>query len=88
MITYSKEWWGIASVFQLYGSALPRAAPIALAAAALSALLRAFLGDVIQENILHPYPFQAFSFVVGFLLVFRCALCREGTRYLPPTCES
>ena len=71
MITYTKAWWGIGSLAQMYGSALPRTAPISLVAAAFAALLHRYLGNRIEDELTNSYPFQAFAFVVGFLLVFR-----------------
>jgi hypothetical protein len=73
MITYTKEWWGIGALTQMYGSALPRTAPIAAASTGLAAIVHFFWHDHISDEFKNPYPFQAFAFVVGFLLVFRCA---------------
>mmetsp|Transcript_36932 Transcript_36932/g.66120 ORF Transcript_36932/g.66120 Transcript_36932/m.66120 type:complete len:208 (-) Transcript_36932:498-1121(-) len=74
MIIYSKAFWGIPALLgRWYGSAFPRVIPFALASCAWSALL--FLlkpHHHIPEIWEHPYPFQAFAYIVGFALIFRC----------------
>jgi hypothetical protein len=81
MIRYSKSYWSIRTLFSRtswYGSALPRALPFALASAAITAVAHAFLDDAMKEQWRHPYPYQAFAFVVGFMLVFRCVSVQRG----------
>jgi predicted membrane chloride channel (bestrophin family) len=72
MIGYSKQWWGVGEVFVMYGSALPRSAPVALLSAGIAALARGLVGESIKRHFKDNYPFQAFAIVLGFLLVFRC----------------
>lgn len=39
MITYTKRGWGLGLLFRVYGSAIPRSCPMALASAALAVWL-------------------------------------------------
>lgn len=80
MIRYPKVYWGLGTLTYWYGSAIPRALPFSLAAGLLAALLEEFTslgkhgGDAPDGKrvFLHPYPFQAFAFIAGFMIVFRC----------------
>eukprot|EP01023_Acetabularia_acetabulum_P020213 TRINITY_DN20429_c0_g2_i1.p1 TRINITY_DN20429_c0_g2~~TRINITY_DN20429_c0_g2_i1.p1 ORF type:complete len:458 (+),score=86.68 TRINITY_DN20429_c0_g2_i1:226-1599(+) len=86
MIIYHKRFWGLQLLTRLYGSAFPRALPFALLSTAITLLLK-LLADPIDDGhknhrfegddqwLLelwnHPYPYQAFAFVVGFIIIFR-----------------
>lgn len=74
MIRYNKSWWSFRLYFRLYGSAFPRALPFSLSAATIAGILRGFFPDFMDSQFLHPYPFQAFAYICGFIVVFRCAL--------------
>ena len=72
MSTYTQELAGLHLVLRLYGSAVPRAAPFAALSAGLAALLHFYPGAEYFEALWrHPYPYQLFAFIVGFILVFR-----------------
>jgi hypothetical protein len=71
MIRYSKQYWGLLTLTRWYGSAFPRALPFSIPAATLAALLRVFYTKHLEGAWIHPYPFQTFAFVAGFMLVFR-----------------
>ncbi|KAK9864551.1 hypothetical protein WJX84_008203 [Apatococcus fuscideae] len=71
MITYSKVGWSLHLPFRIYGSALPRATPFAALSAGLTALLFIFRHDQFSNAWRHPYPYQIFGFIVGFIIVFR-----------------
>ena len=73
MIRYSKAWWSVSSLFTWYGSAVPRALPFALVAALVAGLCAGFASERLRGLWGHPYPYQMFAFIVGFLIVFRCA---------------
>jgi hypothetical protein len=60
-------------LFRLYGSALPRACVVGVLAGVLAGVLQATVADEIREKWRHPYPYQAFAFVLGFMLIIRCA---------------
>jgi hypothetical protein len=72
MIVYDKSWWGFSVLARMYGSSFPRALPFSLTASLLAGLLSAFLSDELDKSFTHPYPFQTFAFIVGFMVVFRC----------------
>mmetsp|Transcript_11344 Transcript_11344/g.32206 ORF Transcript_11344/g.32206 Transcript_11344/m.32206 type:complete len:89 (-) Transcript_11344:1766-2032(-) len=72
MIVYSKAWWSIPWLLsRWYGSAFPRVVPFAVFSCMWSIFL--FLGfrDHIEPYWEHPYPFQAFAYIVGFGVIFR-----------------
>ena len=73
MIRYSKSYWGALTLVRWYGSAFPRALPFSLLSAAAAGLLRHFWASQASDLWLHPYPFQTFAFIVGFMIVFRRA---------------
>lgn len=79
MIRYNKSWWSFRLYFRLYGSAFPRALPFSLSAATIAGILRGFFPDFMDRQFLHPYPFQAFAYICGFIVVFRCALAQTDT---------
>lgn len=89
MIRYPKVYWGLLTLTYWYGSAIPRALPFSVAAAIMAACLEEFtsLGaknaetddDDQRKFFLHPYPFQAFAFIVGFMIVFRCGMFERPT---------
>lgn len=82
MIVYDKSWWGDAVLARMYGSAFPRALPYSLGACALAAALSFFFKKELDTQFVAPYPFQTFAFIVGSLVVFRCAsrLCPQHFR--------
>jgi hypothetical protein len=84
MIYYSKKFSGLLVLFRFYGSALPRALPTAAVSAALAAALQLTVADSTREKWHHPYPYQAFAFITGFMLVFRCARPRGRSTVTPP----
>lgn len=71
MIVYSKSWYGLGLLFRILGSAIPRALPFATYGALLAWCLKHFAGDYIESQWKHPFPYQAYAFIVGFLIVFR-----------------
>lgn len=80
MIRYSKKYWGLHVLFRMYGSAFPRALPFSLASAALAGFLAFFFPTSTTWDLFsHPYPFQTFAFIAGFMVVFRCALTTSCT---------
>jgi len=79
MIRYSKRFWGALTLTRWYGSAFPRALPFSLVAAAAAGLLQHFWAERAADIWKHPYPFQTFAFIVGFMIVFRYARA-------PPLC--
>jgi hypothetical protein len=73
MIRYSKSYWGLCTLTRWYGSAFPRALPFSLSSGLLAGLLQGFWGDTLRGQWVHPYPYQSFAFIAGFMIVFRCA---------------
>lgn len=76
MILYSKAWGGVPILFQFRGTAWPYAILPALMSTALGLILGliADFNDLVEEKeefMVHPYPFQLYAFIVGFLIVFR-----------------
>eukprot|EP00210_Caulerpa_lentillifera_P008030 g7667.t1 len=81
MIVYHKRLWGLPLLCRFYGSALPRCLPLALMSGALTLVLELTAGEDANSHAptqseedpwwWHPYPFQTFAFIVGFMLVFR-----------------
>lgn len=70
MIVYKKKLWGVHLIFQLYGSAIPRALPLTILSTALVALLFYVPGiDYWQEAWRHPYVYSALEFIISFILV-------------------
>lgn len=76
---YDKRHWGLPLLFRLYGSALPRCFPFALISGTLTLILELTVGKAANFEDeseartwwKHPYPFQTYAFIVGFMLVFR-----------------
>lgn len=73
MIIYSKQLTGIGLLARLHGSPVWRALPYGLLAAVISIILNSIGGvqEWLEEQVVHPYIFQVFAFVVGFVIVFR-----------------
>ena len=71
MITYSKTAWGLHLLLRLYGSAFPKTLVFASASTVIAAALYITKQAEVNDDWRHPYPFQAFAFIVGFTLVFR-----------------
>jgi predicted membrane chloride channel (bestrophin family) len=74
MLHYSKKAWGLYTLFSWYGSAFPRALPFALVASAIAVFVSVFWKEHFRVLWLHPYPFQIFGLVAGFMILFRCAV--------------
>lgn len=71
MIRYDKGWWGLKTFTKMYGSAFPKALPFSVCSAFLAGVLAYFFGQELDDAFIHPYPFQTFAFVAGFMVVFR-----------------
>ncbi len=71
MITYTKTGWVVGLLFRLYGSAIPRSIPVAAACAAGTLYLHFYWGPYLRDTWRHPFPFQIFGTIVGFIVVFR-----------------
>ena len=73
MIHYAKGYWGLPLFLKLHGSPFPRTLPFAVVSVAITIWLH--LWDSGREEIVrsfaHPYPFQMYGFVIGFLVVLR-----------------
>ena len=73
MIHYPKRYWGLPLAFRWFGSPFPRTIPFAVLSVGLTTLLQ--LADDWKRTIVdafgHPYPFQVYAFVIGFLVVLR-----------------
>jgi predicted membrane chloride channel (bestrophin family) len=73
MIHYSKRFWGLPLIFRVFGSPFPRTIPFAVVSVAISVVLQSV--DSLKRDIVqafgHPYPFQVYAFVIGFLVVLR-----------------
>ena len=74
MITYDKDWWGNRVLFRVYGSAFPRAVPHACLSATIAATLSGLFHTTGWELFNNSYPVQMFFFIVGFMVIFRCAV--------------
>ena len=72
MITYNKIGWGLPLLFRLYGSAFPRSFPPAAISAGITVLFYLTLETSDRSWWRHPYPFQIFAYIVGFIVIFRC----------------
>ena len=70
---------GIAEIFTLYGSVLPRCLGHATFGALLSGLLKAYDADITeyQEYFYHPYTLGIFANVLGFSLVMRLQIAYQ-----------
>lgn len=72
MIIYQKKWLGVFMLTTLDGSPALRALFPALFSCALAVVLNVLnIVSANREIMEHPYPYQVFCFVLGFLLVFR-----------------
>lgn len=73
MIHYSKRYWGLPLVFRAFGSPFPRTIPFAIVSVSISVVLQVV--DSWKQTMVdafgHPYPFQVYAFVIGFLVVLR-----------------
>ncbi|KAL3134602.1 hypothetical protein ABBQ38_006433 [Trebouxia sp. C0009 RCD-2024] len=74
MITYCKTAWGLHLLLRWSGSAFPRTLIFSGASTAIAAALYATKRPEVDADWRHPYPFQAFAFIVGFTVVFRSQL--------------
>ncbi len=71
MIIYSKSYWSVGLLSRMYGSALPRTLPAALLAGLLTLLLLLTGAERVRGWWVHPFPYQVFSSIVAFIIVFR-----------------
>merc|ERR1712166_70656 len=71
MIIYSKHLWGFPLLCRSYGSTLPRAFPFAVFSSVLTWIIEEYAGDETRLWFDHPYPYQMYAWVVGFVLIFR-----------------
>jgi hypothetical protein len=71
MIIYDKSFLGLAVLTRIYGSAFPRVLPVAVFTVLFTTLLGCLEHTTLRAYWIHPFPYQAFSFIVGFILVFR-----------------
>lgn len=75
MIRYQRtEWYGIAYLFVLRGSTLPRCLPFTLCAGVLSVFFSAGAVDAawpIRDFFGHPYAMQVLGLVFGYLSISR-----------------
>jgi predicted membrane chloride channel (bestrophin family) len=73
MIHYPKRYWGLPLLFRAFGSPFPRTIPFAILSVALTVALQLAKEWklVMMQAFGHPYPFQVYAFVIGFLAVFR-----------------
>lgn len=73
MITYDKGWWGNRVLFRAYGSAFPRAMPGACLSAVIAVTVSSMWDTTSWDLFQSTYPLQLFTFIVGFMVIFRCA---------------
>lgn len=76
MIRYRKTWCGLFLIFRVTGTSWPHGVPPGLLATAISIVLALWekLDAEIRDRdgfISHPYAFQLFAYLLGFLMVFR-----------------
>lgn len=76
MILYSKRLGGLPLLFRITGTAWPYGILPALVSVAIGTLLGVFdkVDDALSDKskfMQHPYPFQLYAFIIGFLIVFR-----------------
>lgn len=74
MITYNKTACGLHLLLRLYGSAIPRTLIFSAVSTGIAAILYATKQIDIYDDWRHPYPFQGFAGIVGFIIVFRSNL--------------
>ena len=80
MLWYRKSWLGASMLFRCFGSTLPESVLPAAASAILASLMEFLVpAETLDTAFLHPYPFQVFSYIVAFALVFRTNVA--NTRY-------
>lgn len=82
MILYTKRFYGLSLLLQMFGSAIPRALPFALAGGIVAFVLRVYCSEYLDHTWKHPFPFQSISFIAGFLVTFRCVVQGSCSRYL------
>ena len=71
MITYNKIAWGLPLLFRMYGSAFPRSFPPAAISAGITVAFYLAFRPADEAWWRHPYPYQVFAYVVGFIVIFR-----------------
>ena len=73
MIHYAKRHWGLPLILLVHGSPFPRTIPFAVLSVCITIALQASedLKSDIAKAFGHPYPFQVYAFVIGFLVVLR-----------------
>jgi len=73
MIHYPKRYWGLPLALRWFGSPFPRTIPFVALSVGLTTALQ-LAGEwkrTIVDAFGHPYPFQVYAFVIGFLVVLR-----------------
>jgi hypothetical protein len=74
MILYRKQCGGFCLLGRLSGSIVRALLPALISASfavALETWAKPLLGSDLNEHFIHPYPYQIFTLIFGFLLVFR-----------------
>ena len=72
MLLYPHSFAGLPLLYQVAGSAVPRAVVPALMSMALTLIIEETLSqDFLNHIFAHPYPYTVFANLVGFTLVFR-----------------
>lgn len=72
MLLYPHSFAGLPLLYQVAGSAIPRAVVPALMSMALTLIIEETLSQEFLNHIFaHPYPYTVFANLVGFTLVFR-----------------
>ena len=79
MIIYDqRRWAGLPLIFQLAGSIYPRCLPHILISSGVVVALKAIENwtdiEWFQDVFKHPYVYQIYTFVLGFIMVFRTSL--------------
>ncbi|KAL1504525.1 hypothetical protein AB1Y20_010927 [Prymnesium parvum] len=72
MLWYRKSWLGGAILCRCIGSTLPEVVLPATISALIAVVVEVFAPPGLAESVfIHPYPFQVYSYIVAFALVFR-----------------
>lgn len=79
MITYSKTTWGLHLLVRVYGSAFPRSIIFSGISSAITMALYVTKRPQLLSDWRHPYPYQIFAVIVGFIVVFRWARLQHST---------
>lgn len=73
MLHYEKRLWGLGLLFRAQGSPFPRVLPFAVLSVGITLVIHLSDGckSAVEAAFGHPYPFQVYAFVIGFLVVLR-----------------